>query len=68
MTLTKKAKALLATNPTEICTVHGITFYEHPTLGDEVGFCYISKDGNSLLSNFYEIPSVEDVIEMLENE
>jgi hypothetical protein len=59
--LTEKAKAFLAKNPTAIGTVAGHKFYEHPTLGDESPLIVITPDGNVQVSDFWELPTREEL-------
>lgn len=59
--LSDKAQAFIAKSPTHLATVAGLNFYEDPTLGDESALLYISKDGKIKRSDFWEVPSLDDV-------
>lgn len=57
---TDKAKRI-AKEGTLIGSVCGVPFYEHPVYGDEVPLLYITKDGRAKLSDFYEVPTVDEL-------
>ena len=59
--LSDKAKAFLAKGPYYIGIVAGHTFYEHPTYGDESPLVVIGLDGNVKVSDFWELPSREEL-------
>jgi hypothetical protein len=60
--LTDKARAFLAKDPTHIGTVLGVDYFEHPTLGDESPLIEIGADGKLKLSDWWELPSVNEVL------
>lgn len=47
---------------THIGTVCGVPFYEHPTLGDESPLIYITEDGRAKVSDFWELPCIEELM------
>jgi hypothetical protein len=57
---TEKAKRLTSV-ATLIGSVCGVPFYEHPTLGDESPLLYITKDGRAKVSDFWEMPTVDEL-------
>jgi hypothetical protein len=59
--LSDNARAFLARNPTMIGVVAGHWFFEHPTMGDESPLVVITPDGKKRLSDFWELPSVEEL-------
>lgn len=61
--LSDKAKAFLAKQPTLIGRVAGYSFYEHPTKGDESPLIVISPEGQIKLSDYYELPSFDDLFD-----
>lgn len=62
MNTPKTEKALkLAAMGTLIGSVCGVPFYEHPVHGDESPLLYITKDGRVKLSDFWELPTVEEL-------
>lgn len=63
MELHYRAQLFMERNPTKIGTVLGRTYYEHPTRGDEAPLYYISDEGRLCQSSFYELPSVEEMLE-----
>ena len=62
MTLTENARKFLDRKPTLIASVAGRRFYEHPTKGDESPLVEITREGKVRLSDFWEAPSLEDLI------
>jgi hypothetical protein len=60
--LTENAKNFLAKNPVLIATVAGIRFYECPVRGDESPLRYITPEGKLKTSDFWEAPSLEEVL------
>ena len=59
--LSANAKAFLANDPTLIGIVAGHYFYEHPTMGDESPLIVITPDGKKRTSDFWELPTVEEL-------
>lgn len=57
---TDKAKRV-AKEATLIGSVCGVPFYEHPVHGDESPLLYITKDGRVKLSDFWEMPTVDEL-------
>lgn len=57
---TDKAKHIAKT-ATFIGNVSGVPFYEHPTLGDESPLLYITKDGRVKVSDFWELPTYDEL-------
>lgn len=57
---TEKAKKLVQV-ATCVGTVCGVPFYEHPTLGDEVPLLYVTRDGRAAISDFWELPSHDEL-------
>lgn len=57
---TEKAKRLVE-QATLIGTVCGVPFYESPTHGDESPLIYINKEGKAKLSDFWELPSYDEL-------
>ena len=57
---TDKAKRL-AKEATLVGMVCGVPFYEHPTLGDEAPLLYITKQGKAKVSDFWEMPSYDEL-------
>jgi hypothetical protein len=57
---TDKAKRL-ASEATLIGVVCGVPFYESPTHGDESPLIYINKEGKAKLSDFWELPSYDEL-------
>lgn len=51
----------IAENATFIGNVGGVPFYKHPTLGGDCPLLYITKDGRIKVSDFYELPSFDDL-------
>ena len=60
MPVTDKAKRL-AIEATLIGTVCGVPFYESPTYGDEAPLLYINKAGQAKMSDFWELPSYDEL-------
>ena len=52
---------LVATTATLVGSVAGCPFYEHPTQGDESPLLYITKDGRVKLSDFWDLPSYDEL-------
>lgn len=50
-------------SPTLIGTVAGISFYEHPTYGDEHPLIY-KRGGEWLSSDWYELPTHSEAEEL----
>ena len=63
--MTPKATKFLAKNPTLICRIHGVRFYEHPTRGDESPLLAILPDGRLIRTDFWDRPHRDDVWDML---
>jgi hypothetical protein len=61
-TLSDNAKAFLKNKPVLLGTVAGHWFYEHPTKGDESPLVVITPNGKAILSTFWEVPSMEDLL------
>ena len=57
---TEKAIRLVA-EATLIGTVCGVPFYESPKYGDEIPLLYINKAGQSKMSDFWELPSFDEL-------
>jgi hypothetical protein len=57
---TDKAKRL-ASEATLIGVVCGVPFYESPAHGDESPLIYINKEGKAKLSDFWELPSYDEL-------
>jgi hypothetical protein len=57
---TDKAKKL-AREATLIGVVSGVPFYENPAFGDEAPLLYINKEGKAKLSDFWELPSYDEL-------
>jgi hypothetical protein len=49
----------LAKNPTEIATVRGVTFYEHPTKGDEAPLVAI-HEGRVVITDAWDAGDLEN--------
>lgn len=58
-TLSEKAAAFMAQNPTIIGVVGSVTYYEHPTAGDEAPLFFI-EDGKLRESVYWDIESAQD--------
>lgn len=59
---TDKAKRLVKEG-TLIGVVAGVPFYESPTMGDESPLLFIDKEGRAKISDFWELPYLEEVLE-----
>lgn len=59
--LSDKAAAFLAKNPTFMGRVCDVSFYEHPTKGDESPLVQI-KNGQISVSDHWEVPSLEELL------
>lgn len=58
-TLSEKAQAFMNQNPTVVGMVGPVTYYEHPTLGDEAPLYFI-EDGKLRRSEFWDLESAQD--------
>lgn len=63
MTLSPKAQAFLARNPTLLDTINGDRFYEHLTLGDEGTLICITREGKKFITDFIEVPSLDEYLD-----
>jgi hypothetical protein len=61
MTLSDKAQAFCAQNPTVLGVVGGRTYYEHPTLGDEAPMYYI-EDGKLRRSEHWDMDGASEAM------
>ena len=57
---TPKAQRV-AREGTLIGIVCGVPFYEHPTLGEDAPLFYLTKDGRVKVSDFYELPTLDEL-------
>lgn len=55
----------LAREATLIGTVCGVPFYEHPLHGDESPLLYIDAQGKARVSDFWELPAIEEMVELI---
>ena len=57
-----KAK-FMAKNPTLIGVVGALTFYEHPTYGDEIGLIAVSNivENLAIQTDYYDLPTLEEL-------
>ena len=56
--LSGKSAAFLAKNPTLLGTYKGVSYYEHPTKGDDHPMIEITADGRKLISDYWDMSSV----------
>lgn len=59
--LSDKARAFLERKPTLIGRVLGYAFYESPTYGDEAPMLMITPEGKLKHTEFYELPSADEL-------
>ena len=57
------SRELLGDKPCLICTVAGVKFYEHPTLGDEAPLRAVLPNGNIVNTDFWDRPSRDEVLD-----
>ena len=60
--LSDNAIKFLSKDPTHIGTVGEFDFFEHPTQGDEAPLMVIGPDGKVRRSDWYDLPTVEDLV------
>jgi hypothetical protein len=61
MNLSDKAKAFMTKHPALIGVVLGFRFYEHPSKGDESPLVMITPEGKVKLSDYWDVPTTEDL-------
>jgi hypothetical protein len=54
MTLTENAQNFLSHNPTELCSVAGVRFYEHPLRGDNAPIYAVTAAGKLVNTGFWD--------------
>jgi hypothetical protein len=59
---TDKAKKI-ASSATLIGVVAGVPFYESPAYGDESPLLYITKDGRVKISDYWELPDYDELMD-----
>lgn len=60
--VTEKAKRLVNT-ATRVGIVAGVPFYESPTHGDEMPLIYITKAGKAKVSDYWELPDLQEFLD-----
>ncbi len=64
-TLSEEAHRFARLNPTLIGSVLGHYFYEHPVHGDESPLVMIKPNGDLLVSDWYELPTLTEMLDYL---
>ena len=65
MEYSDKAKKFLAKNPTLLGRVMDWNFYEDPIRGDEAPLIAITPEGTVRRTDFWEVPSIDEMIDSL---